>query len=118
MTTAKWILCLAAGAATSLISLSSGAAEPARDNPTQTVRAWDLDLSRPTDVQTLYTRIQNAAAAVCKREAREHNLKTRSFVPRAWTEGCIAHAVDGAVRDADAPLLAALHGRLSVAQSN
>jgi UrcA family protein len=118
MTTAKWILCLAAGAATSLVSLSSGAAEPARDNPTQVVRAWDLDLSRPADVQTLYTRVQNAAAAVCERSARDHSLKTRSFVPTGWTAGCIARAVDAAVRDTDAPLLAALHGRLSVAQTN
>src|SRR5262245_36552748 len=118
MTTAKWILCLAAGAATSLISLSSGAAEAAGNNPTRVVRAWDLDLSRPTDVQTLYTRVQNAAAAVCEREARDHSLKTRSRAPTGWTEGCIARAVEAAVRDADAPLLAALHGRLSVAQSN
>ncbi|HEY9182420.1 MAG TPA: UrcA family protein [Gammaproteobacteria bacterium] len=116
MTTAKWILCLAASAATSLTSLSSGAVEPAADNPTRTVRAWDLDLTRPTDVQTLYTRVQNAAAAICKREARNHYRNTRRFVSTEWTESCIARAVDDAVRDADAPLLAALHVRMSVAQ--
>jgi len=118
MTTAKWILCLAAGAATTLVSLSSGAAEPATDNPTRTVRAWDLDLTRPTDVQTLYTRVRNAAAAVCNSEASDHYKETRSFVPRGWTESCVTRAVDAAVRGVDAPLLAALHDKMGVAQSD
>jgi UrcA family protein len=118
MTTAKWILCLAAGAATSLVSLSSGAAEPAIDLPMTTVRAWDLDLTRPADVQTLYTRVQDAAAELCKAEVRNHYRQTRHRAPAGWTQRCVTQAVDAAVRDARDPVLAALHIKTGVAQAD
>jgi UrcA family protein len=109
---------LAAGAATSLVSLSSGAAEPAIDLPTRSVRAWDLDLSRPADAQTLYTRVHAAAVELCKTEVREHYRQTRHRAPAGWTERCVTQAVDAAVRDAGDPVLAALHIKMGVAQAD
>ena len=116
MTTAKWILCLAAGAATSLVPLSSGAAETADDLPTRTVRAWDLDLTRPADVQTLYTRVHDAAKALCNDEAKDHYRQTKRRAPIGWIDSCVTQAVDAAVRDTGDPVLAALHIRMGVAQ--
>jgi UrcA family protein len=115
--TTKWILCLAAGTVASLVSLSSGAREPAGDAPTTTVRAWDLDLTKPNDVQTLYTRVRDAAAAVCEQEARSHYRDTRRQPPAGWTQRCVTQAVDKVVRDS-APVLASLHIRRGMAQSD
>jgi UrcA family protein len=116
MTTAKWILCVAASAATSLVSLSSGAAETADDLPTRTVRAWDLDLTRPADAQTLYTRVQAAAKALCNEEAKDHYRQTKRRAPLGWMDSCVTEAVDTAVRNTGDPVLAALHIQLGVAQ--
>lgn len=118
MTSIKWISSLAAATAVSLVSFPSGAAESAADAPTTTVRAWDLDLTRPQDVQTLYQRMQSAATEVCRREARNHYQSTRRWPPFGWVESCVTTAVDAAVRDTGEPLLAALHIRTGVAQSD
>jgi len=118
MVSIKWISSLAAATAVSVVSLPSGAAEPAADAPTTTVRAWDLDLTRPQDVQTLYQRMQSAANEICRQEARDHYQSTRRWPPSGWIESCVTTAVDAAVRDTGEPLLAALHIRTGVAQSD
>jgi UrcA family protein len=118
MTSIKWISSLAVATAVSLASFPSGAAESAAGAPTTKVRAWDLDLTRPQDVQTLYQRVQSAANALCLREARDHWKSTRRSPPMGWIESCVTTAVDTAVRDAGEPLLAALHIRTGVAQSD
>ena len=114
MNSIKWISSLAAATAVSLVSFPSGAA----DAPTTTVRAWDLDLTRPQDVQTLYQRMQSAANEICRQEARDHYQSTRRWPPFGWVESCVTTAVDTAVRDTGEPLLAALHIRTGVAQSD
>jgi UrcA family protein len=116
--TTNWILCLAAGAVASLVSLSSGAQELAGDAPTRTVRAWDLDLTKPQDAQTLYTRVRDAATALCEAEVKDHYKETRRWPAAGWTERCVAQAVAAAVRDAGSPVLAAIHDRMDVAQSD
>ena len=115
--TTKWILCLAASTAASLVSVSSGAQEIAGDAPRATVRAWDLDLTKPNDVQTLYTRVRDAATALCEAEVKDHYRETRHRPPAGWTQRCVTQAVDRAVRDS-APVLASLHIRRGVAQSD
>jgi UrcA family protein len=116
MTSIKWISSLAVAAAVSLVSLPSSAADSAADGPTRTVRAWDLDLSRPQDVQTLYERVQNAANRLCQREAHDNWQATRRRPPVDWVENCVTTAVDKAVRDTGDPVLAALHISTGVAQ--
>jgi UrcA family protein len=114
--TTKWILCLAAGTVASLVSLSSGAQEPAGDAPRATVRAWDLDLTKPQDAQTLYTRVRDAATALCEAEFKDYYRETRRRPAAGWTQRCVTRAVDAAVRDTGSPVLAAIHGRMDVAQ--
>jgi UrcA family protein len=93
-----------------LVSFSSAAAEPAGvDAPTRTVKAWDLDLAKSTDVQTLYRRLQEAASELCSEEAKRNRLSTRLRAPQGWTERCVQEAVDTAVNDADHPRLVAAH---------
>jgi len=118
-TTLKWISSVAVATAVSLTSFSSSATDLAvHDAPTKTVKAWDLDLANPTDVQTLYRRLQDAASDVCRAEARRHWKSTRRREPMRWTEHCVTDAVDGAVRDIAHPRLAALHIREAVARSD
>jgi len=114
----KWISSLAAMAAVSLISLPSAAAESDAAGASTIVRAWDLDLTKPQDVQTLYDRMHSAAQRVCEREARDHYRSTRRWAPIGWVEGCVTNAVDSAVRSTRDPLLAALHIRTGVARSD
>jgi UrcA family protein len=109
----KWISSLEAAAAISLVSLPGVAADVA---PTTTVRAWDLDLRNPQDVQTLYDRVQSAANRICQKEAHDHYQSTRRRPPIGWMESCVTTAVDSAVRNAGDPVLAALHIRMGVAQ--
>jgi UrcA family protein len=105
----KWISCLAVASAMALTSFASAAAEPTDGVRTRTVKAWDLDLAKPEDVQTLYGRVREAARDVCRTEAREHWKSTRTAAPLQWTQSCVRDAVDTAVREIDNPLLATLH---------
>lgn len=110
----KWISSLAVATAVSLVSFPSIADERVdADAPSTTVKAWDLDLAKPEDVQTLYARVQDAASDLCKSEARDFYLSTRSRVPFDWVERCTKEAVDRAVADVASPRLAALHTRMS-----
>ena len=105
----KWISSLALAAALSLVSFSSSAAQRiGADAPTRTVKAWDLDLTSPADVQTLYQRLHAAAVDACASEAQRHWRSTRERAPRSWRESCVKEAVTGAVRDVANPRLLAL----------
>ena len=119
-TSSKWISSLTAAAAAvvslALVSLPSVAAESDAAGATTIVRAWDLDLTKSQDVQTLYDRVQSAAERICQREARDHWESTRRWAPLGWVESCVSQAVDSAVRNTGDPLLAALHIRSGVAQ--
>jgi UrcA family protein len=96
----KWISCLAAAAAVSLLSLSSNAAEPVGDAAlTKTVKMWDLDLAKSQDVQTLNARLRDAANAVCTAEVRRNWSSTRRAAPAGWRERCVSDAVEAAVRE-------------------
>ena len=59
--------------------------------PTTSVPFADLDLSKPSDVQTLYSRIQEAAVAVCDAE-----IGASKFAPSGWRAQCIRTAIAGA----------------------
>jgi UrcA family protein len=110
----KWISSLTVATAISLISFSSSAADLIDDDaPSKTVKAWDLDLAKPEDVQTLYARVQDAASDVCKEEAKRYHRSTRRRAPMGWVEQCTKTALDGAVSDIASPRLAALHSRMS-----
>jgi len=120
MTTApKFISFLAVATALSLTSFSTSAANLAdRNAPTRTVKAWDLDLQKPEDAQTLYERVQAAASSVCRAEALNAWKNTRRRAPQGWTERCVTDAVDAAVRSVASPALAALHVRTRVARND
>jgi UrcA family protein len=110
----KWISSLAVATAISLISFSSSAADLVDDDaPSKTVKAWDLDLAKTEDVQTLYARVQDAASDVCRSEAQRYRRSTRRPAPMGWVEQCTKVAVDGAVSDIANSRLAALHTRMS-----
>jgi UrcA family protein len=110
----KWISSLAIATAISLISFSSSAADLIDDEaPSKTVKAWDLDLTKAEDVETLYARVQEAASDVCKSEAHRYRRSTRRPAPMGWVEQCTKAAVAGAVSDVASPRLAALHTRMS-----
>jgi UrcA family protein len=110
----KWISSIAIATAISLISFSSSAVDLIDDDaPSKTVKAWDLDLGKAEDVQTLYARVRDAASDVCKAEAQRYRRSTRRPAPTGWVEQCTKAAVDGAVSDVASPRLAALHTRMS-----
>lgn len=106
MITHKWISSLAVATVVSLTSFASAAADD--DAAGSTVKAWDLDLAKPDDLQTFYARVQDAAIEVCRAEARRHWRKTRDRAPVGWHERCVQGAVDTALRDVADPHLAAL----------
>jgi UrcA family protein len=115
----KRISVLTVATTVSFAALASGATELGGDNPpTVTVRAWDLDLKEPGEVQTLYDRVHDAASRMCRDEAQRHWRTTRRRVDAGWEEACVTDAVDTAVRDFGDPLLAAMHIRTGVALRN
>ena len=71
--------------------------------PTTTVPFSDLDLSKPSDVQTLYARIQEAAVAVCDAE-----IGANKFAPSGWRAQCIRTAIAGAGKQVSDEWLAIL----------
>ena len=80
------------------------AAQPGYEVATRTVKYGDLDLTRSAGAATLYSRIQNAANAVCEPAissgARESILLTRR---------CVAESIARAVADVNAPALTSYH---------
>ena len=78
------------------ISSSALAAAPADDLRREVVRFGDLDLTRPAHVQVLYSRIRQAARAVCP-----------AYGPVGYDKSCAERATQRAVTEVVAPLLAA-----------
>jgi UrcA family protein len=76
--------------------------------PRTVVAVEDFDLSVPSDVQALYTRLQEAATAVCK-FAERNERRARQPLPFNWRQRCFDNAVDEAVRSMDRSELTALH---------
>jgi UrcA family protein len=114
MANRKWISSLAVATAISLISFSSSAADRIDEGaPSKTVKAWDLDLTKAEDLETLYARVQDAANDVCRSEAQSYRRKTRRLAPMGWIEQCTKAAVAAAVSEVASPRLAALHTRKS-----
>jgi UrcA family protein len=76
------------------------AAPPGYEFATRRVKYGDLDLTRSAGAATLYSRIQNAANAVCEPAissgARESMLLTRH---------CVEQSIARAVADVNAPAL-------------
>ena len=106
-TVTKWISSLTVATVVSLTAVATAAA--ADDVPAKTVKAWDLDLAKPSDVETLYERVRSAAADVCRAETQRNFRSTRMHAPVGWRERCVQDAVEAAIRDVANPGLAALH---------
>jgi len=84
----------------------SGAARAAdtASAPSMHINVRDLDLSRSSDVATLYARIKTAAHQVCDSYA-----PTGSRLVSGSKEQCLAQAVDGAVAQINNASLSAYH---------
>ena len=78
---------------------------PLTPDTATTVRADDLDLTKPEDIQLLYERIRGAARSLCKVEHSAPWDIKRTLHKRE----CFEQAVDRAVARANEPALAALH---------
>jgi UrcA family protein len=75
---------------------------------TPSISLTDLDLREPSHLPILYTRVQQAASAVCDSTVRaERGLHRR--VPAGWRDQCVRSAVDEAVRSVNDGRLTALH---------
>lgn len=74
----------------------------AEDQPSQTVRFSDLDITKAEGAKVLFGRIHAAARNVCK-----HSAGGDPFL-RLGEQSCIETAIDNAVRKVNAPVLTAL----------
>ena len=79
-------------------------AADAASAPSMHVNVRDLDLSRSSDVATLYARIKTAAHQVCDSYA-----VTGSRLASSSKEQCLSQAVDGAVSQINNASLSAYH---------
>ncbi len=68
-----------------------------------TVSYFDLDLSTPAGVQTLYDRTKQAARSVCA------SFASKELGRLAFRRDCYEQAVDDAVATVDRPALTALY---------
>lgn len=107
MNTHRNLISSLAAAAVLLFALPSNAAE-SDAALSKTVKMYDLELAKSEDVQTLYSRIRDAAGEVCRAEVRRYHAKTRRNAPLGWTERCVDDAVDAAVREVGNRMLARL----------
>jgi UrcA family protein len=106
-TSRNWLASLAA-ATLVLFALPSSAADNSDAALSKTVKMYDLELAKSEDVQTLYSRVRDAATEVCRAEVRRYHSQTRRNPPLGWTERCVDDAVDAAVREVGNRLLATL----------
>ena len=100
------------GSAALTLSMHAVAAQPTAfgvdEPPSRTISIKDLDLNEPSHLPILYTRVQQAAAAVCDDTVRaERRLHRR--LPAGWRDECVRSAVDDAVRAVNDDRLTALH---------
>jgi len=72
--------------------------------PSVKVDAHDLDLRKPQDVATLYTRIEQRAARVCRDASAPWDGRRQSYLKQ-----CTAGAIDAAVVQVNLESLTALH---------
>src|SRR5215471_7291006 len=68
-----------------------------------TVYAADLDLTRESDAQVLYQRIEDAAQSLCMTEL--------TFDTKTHRRQCVESAIDRAIDRANAPQLSAIHSQ-------
>lgn len=68
------------------------------------IQVSDLDLSKSSDVATLYARIKSAAVQACG-----NDVVTGSRLPSSSKKQCLSQAVDGAVAQINNPSLSAYH---------
>ena len=80
-------------------------ADRTEDVPKVAVSYADLDLSKPTDAEVLYRRIQTAGRVVCQ------PLASRELMRRALWQTCYESAVENAVAQVNRPLVSAAHQR-------
>lgn len=78
----------------------------ANEAPTQTLRipVSDLDLSKSSDVATLYARIRSAAAQACG-----NDVVTGSRLASTSKKQCMTEAINGTVSQINNPSLSAYH---------
>jgi UrcA family protein len=67
------------------------------------VSTQGLDLSRPADARTFYTRLENAAWVACTRGNRV------DLVPSENPGACVEKALAGAIRSASVPTLSQIY---------
>lgn len=73
--------------------------------PSITVSYRDLDISKPAGLETLYSRIQDAAKSVCYFDGQVPMELARGHAVRT----CYRAAIDNAVSQINRPQLTALH---------
>ena len=86
------------------MAASDAEATEATEAQSVTVSYKDLDLSRSTDVQKLYKRLEHAAASVCLAEPA-----AEQFVRHLAWQHCYNDALDSAVLQVRSPELLALY---------
>lgn len=106
---ARSAVALALAAAAMLIGPSPAAQADPRDvigpaAPSITVSYRELDISKPSGLEVLYSRIQQAARSVCRLGDSRQEL-SRERIARK----CYQTAVEDAVRQINRPTLTALH---------
>lgn len=101
----RYILMLAAVAAHLASGYASADSNRTDDVPRAVVSLAGLDLSTSKGADVVYGRIRSAAEVVCGVN------QSRELVQITRARTCFRSAVDGAIAQADRPLLSALHAR-------
>jgi UrcA family protein len=94
------VICVLFGSAAASAPWTSAQASD-QAPPSKIVKFGDLDIQTAAGAKVLYQRIRLAAGQVC--EANDHDPIMREANP-----GCVATAIDNAVRKVNAPYLTAL----------
>jgi UrcA family protein len=102
VSSAAFGIAIAAASCTALADNSSAAS--GQEDRSITVSYSDLDLSHAAGAETLYSRLRNAANAVCGPK-----VDLRKLRERRTRQQCVASALDNAVADVAAPELQELH---------
>lgn len=94
-------ICVLFGSAAAGTPWTSAQATDEPPPPSKTVKFADLDIQTAAGAKVLYNRIRSAAEKVCQPVWHDPVL-------REATAGCVATAIDNAVRTVNAPQLTAL----------
>ena len=96
------------------LSMASPAVGSVPSRPTELrVSVADLDLSNRAGIVVLYTRIQDAALAVCGPPGISRRDRLEPYA-----EECVKHSVEVMVRTARIPHLTALHRTRTLSRSS